>query len=262
MLAIKLGLVAASVLLSTLAARRFGHAVGGAVAGMPMIAAPIIAILLIDHSVQQVQAIALATLVCLPAAIAHIVTFARAAARFHWGFCLFLAIATYGICGALLTALELPVAGVCVLALAAPALGLRAVPQGLRAHGAVSVPRAELVLRIAAALAMAAAVIAGADALPASISGLLLAVPITGSVLPCFTLPRHGPAATASLMGGFVQGLNGFAAFFVALYFGLAWFDKAAAFCLALGASLAMALVVQGLRRFVQNARHASRSLR
>jgi hypothetical protein len=114
----------------------------------------------------------------------------------------------------------------------------------------VSVPRAEFVLRIAAALAMAGAVIAGADALPASISGLLLAVPITGSVLPCFTLPRYGPAATASLMGGFVQGLNGFAAFFVALYFGLGWFDKAAAFCLALAASLVMALLVQGLRRF------------
>jgi len=249
MLAIKLGLVAASVLLSTLAARRFGHAVAGAVAGMPMIAAPIVAVLLIDHSAQQVQAIALATLVCLPAAIAHIVTFAHAAARFRWSLCLVLAIATYGICGALLTAFELPAAGVCALALAAPALGLRVVPQGLRAHGAVSVPRAEFVLRIAAALVMAAAVIAGADALPASISGLLLAV--TGSVLPCFTLPRHGPAATASLMGGFVQGLNGFAAFFVTLYFSLGWFDKAAAFCLALGASLAMALLVQGLRRFM-----------
>lgn len=87
--------------------------------------------------------------------------------------------------------------------------------------------------------------------MPASISGLLLAVPITGSVLPCFTLPRHGPAATASLMGGFVQGLNAFAAFFVVLYFGLGWFDKVAAFCLALGASLATALLVQGLRRFV-----------
>lgn len=251
MLAIKLALVAASVLLSTLAARRFGHAVGGAVAGMPMIAAPIVAILLIDHSAQQVQAIALATLVCLPAAIAHIVTFARAAKHFAWGACLALALAIYGLFGAALTALELPALAVCTLALAAPALGLRAVPRGLRAHGAVSVPRAEFILRIGAALAMAAAVIAGADALPASVSGLLLAVPITGSVLPCFTLPRHGPEATASLMGGFVQGLNGFAAFFVALYFSLGWFDRAAAFCLALGAALAMALLVQGLRRFM-----------
>lgn len=251
MLAIKLALVAASVLLSTLAARRFGHAVGGAVAGMPMIAAPIVAILLIDHSAQQVQAIALATLVCLPAAIAHIVSFAHAAKHFAWGVCLALALATYGLFGALLTALDLPVMAVCALALAAPALGLRAVPQGLRAHGAVSVPRAEFVLRIAAALAMAAAVIAGADALPASISGLLLAVPITGSVLPCFTLPRHGPAATASLMGGFVQGLNGFAAFFVALYFSLGWLERASAFCLALGAALAMVLLMRGLRRYV-----------
>lgn len=35
--ALKLALVGASVLLSSLAARRFGHAVGGTLAGLPMI---------------------------------------------------------------------------------------------------------------------------------------------------------------------------------------------------------------------------------
>ncbi|HEV8312806.1 MAG TPA: hypothetical protein VGQ23_07050 [Burkholderiaceae bacterium] len=251
MLILKLLLVAISVLLATLAARRFGHAIGGAVAGMPMIAGPITAVLLIDHDAAQVRAIALATLVCLPAAIAHIVSFARAAERRPWPVCLAIALGVYLGVGALLSTLLLPPFAVCTLALAAPALGLSAVPRGLAVHAPVTVPHIELVLRIAAAVAMAAAIIVGADTLSPAASGLLLAVPITGSVLPCFTLPRHGAAATASLMSGFIQGLHGFAAFFIVLYLALAHMDRAPAFCVALAAALVAALLVQGWRRLV-----------
>jgi hypothetical protein len=254
MLVLKLALVAVSVLLATLVARRFGHAIGGAVAGMPMIAGPITAVLLIDHDAEQVRAITLATLVCVPAAIVHIVGFAHAAARFAWAACLAVALAAYLAVGALLIGLRLPAGAVCVLALAAPALGLLAMPRGSPARGPVSVPHLELVLRIAAAVAMAAAIIAGADALPAAASGLLLAVPITGSVLPCFTLPRYGAAATASLLGGFVKGLHGFASFFVALYVALAWLDRASAFVVALLAALAVAWLVHALQELRRSA--------
>lgn len=249
MLFFKLALVAASVLLATLAARRFGHAVGGAVAGMPMIAGPITGVLLIDHDASLVRAVALATLVCLPAAVLHIVAFARVAAHASWPLCLSFALAAYVICGALLSGLSLPAAAVCALAFAAPAIGLQAVPRSGLARAPVVVPRSELALRLAAAVAMAAAIIIGAETLPASISGLLLAVPITGSVLPCFTLPRHGAAATASLLGGFVQGLHGIAAFFIVLYVALEHMDRAAAFCAALAASLVVAALTHGLRR-------------
>jgi uncharacterized membrane protein (GlpM family) len=255
MLVMKLLLVALSVLLATLAARRFGHAVGGAVAGMPMIAGPITAVLLIDHDAAQVRAIALATLVCLPASIVHIVSFAHAASRVRWPVGLALALAAYLAAGALLTHMPLPPAAVCLLAMAVPSIGLWLAPRGLAAHGPVTVPHSELVLRITAAAAMAAAIIVGADTLPASLSGLLLAVPITGSVLPCFTLPRHGAAATASLMRGFIQGLHGFAAFFVTLYVALGWSNRVTAFCVALVASLAAAALVQALRRAARRRR-------
>jgi hypothetical protein len=250
MLVLKLALVAVSVWLSTLAARRFGHSVGGAVAGMPMIAAPIIAVLLVDQGAEQVRAIALATLVCVPAAIAHIVSFAHAARRLPWPAGLATALGVFGASGALLTRLPLAPAAVCVLALAAPTLGLLLAPRGAPARAPVAVPRSEFALRIAAALAMAATIIVGADTLPAGASGLLLAVPITGSVLPCFTLPRYGAAATVSLMGGFIQGLHGFAAFFVTLYLALGWLGRAASFGLALAAAFGMAVAVQLVRRW------------
>jgi hypothetical protein len=250
LLALKLALVAFSVLLSTQAARRFGHAVGGAVAGMPMIAAPISAILLVDLGAEPVRAIALATLACLPAAIAHIVTFSRAAQRFAWPVCLAMALGVYVVVAGVLAWQHWPAFAVCAIALAAPAVGLKLAPRGGGAASPVPIPRSELVLRIAAALLMAAAIIVGSASLPAAISGLLLAVPITGSVLPCFTLPRHGRAATASLMHGFVQGLHGFAVFFVVLYLALGVFGRAAAFALALLASFATAAAVQAWRRW------------
>lgn len=250
MLVLKLALVAFSVWLSTFAAKRFGHAVGGAVAGLPLIAGPIIAILLVDQGEQQVRAIALATLACVPAAIAHIVASAHAARRFPWPVGLAIALTVFALVGTLLTRLALPVSAVCLLALAAPPLGLLLVPRGAPLRGPVAVPRIEFVLRIAAALAMAATIILGADTLPSAISGLLLAVPITGSVLPWFTLPRYGAAATVALMGGFVQGLHGFAAFFLVLYAALGRLGGAGAFCLALAAALATAVAAQGVRRW------------
>jgi hypothetical protein len=250
MLLFKLGLVALSVMLSTLAARRFGHRIGGALAGMPMIAAPIMAILLVDQDVAQVRAIALATLACLPATILHIVTFAKAAPRFAWPVCLMMALGVFTVAGFALTTAHMPAVAVCVLGAAAPLVGLWYATHHTGRPTPVAVPKVEFVLRISAAVAMAAAIILGAEVFPAAVSGLLLAVPITGTVLPCFTLPRYGAAATASLMTGFLQGLHGFAGFFIALYWGLAVMPPAGAFCVALGVALVVAVAVQAGVRF------------
>lgn len=249
MLALKLSLVAASVLLASLAARRFGHTVAGALAGMPMIAAPITVVLLIDYPVEQVRAIVLATLACVPAAVVHITTFARCAVRASWPVCLASAAASFLVSGLALMHLSLPPAAVCALAAMAPGLGLVAMPSNSRHAAPVSIPPSELALRMAAAVGMAAAIVVGAGILPPSGSGLLLAVPITGSVLPCFTLPRHGAAATASLLAGFARGLHGFVSFFITLYVALPSMGRAAAFTLALGVALVVALLVYAARR-------------
>ncbi|MEO8805677.1 MAG: hypothetical protein ABI433_06320 [Burkholderiaceae bacterium] len=236
----KLALVAASILGASLIARRYGHAVSGALAGLPVIVGPIIAILLIDLPAERVRGIALATLVCEPAMLAHIVVFAHAARRFGWPACLALATTTYV---ALAAALPQFAAGPLMASLVAGAallLSTHLLPAtGAGPDGPIDVPNSELWWRLAAALAIAALVMWGADHFPAAIAGALLAVPITGSVLPCFTLPRHGPQATARLLAGFVRGQSGFFAFFVVLLALLPHAPKAAAFLLAMGAALA-----------------------
>jgi hypothetical protein len=243
---LKLALVGASVLLSSLAARRFGHAVGGTLAGLPMIVGPIMGFVLLQEAPAQAGAIALATLVCVPATIVHVLTFAWCARRGRrWGVALLTANAAFLSVGAALLALRLPPPLACAAALASPALGALAVPRPSEPPAAVAIPRVELACRVVAAMAMAWCIVRSAGAAPAGVSGLLLAIPITGNVLPCFTLPRHGAAATVALLAGFVRGLLGFASFFAALYVGLAWSSPAAAYVLAWLCALLAALALR-----------------
>lgn len=246
---LKLLLVAASVLLASLAARRFGHAVGGTVGGLPMIAGPIMGFLLLQSSAAEVRAIALATLVCLPATVAHLVTFAWAATRQPWPIALGAANAVFLALGAVLLQGHGSPTAVGTVALGVLLAGAFAFPRLRLAPGSVAIPRIELALRVAAAVVLAGVIVGTAGVVPASVSGLLLAVPITGNVLPCFTLPRHGPAATVALLRGFVRGLTGFGVFFVVLAAALATQPPGIAYALAWAAALVSSLALVALQR-------------
>lgn len=240
MLALKLALIAASVLGASYASRRWGHAAGGLMAGLPMIIGPITAILLIDNPPERVRAIALATLQCQPAMLMHVLVFAHAARRWPWPVCLLLANGVYIALAAGLVAWALP-----PLAATAGALvawwGVGRAISGLAGgpSGPVSVPRSELWWRLAVALVVAGGVIEGAASAPVALGGVLLALPITGNVLPAFTLPRHGAGATARLLAGFVHGQIGFMAFVGGLVLWLPWLHPATGFVAAVAGAVA-----------------------
>lgn len=248
MFALKLSLVAATIWLATLVTRRLGHALGGALSGMPMILAPILGVLLIDLPAAQVQAIALATLACVPATVLFIVVYGRACTRWPWPVCLLMATAVFLLAASALTQVVRSAGWVIAMAAVAPGLGLWALARPEHVGGAVPIPRSELAWRLGAAIAMAGAVMLSADALPARVSGLLLAVPIAGSILPSFTLPRHGGQATVALLRGFAMGLHGFVVFLVGLYVALGLLPAAWAFALALAASATTGWVAYRLR--------------
>ncbi len=250
MLAFKLLLIAATVYLSSWAARRGGHGVAGLVTGMPMIVGPILGLILLDHGAERTRALALATLTCFPATLVHAVVFSHAAKVFVWPLCLLLATLAYLVAAAALSWLDWPEPWVWIVALGSPWVALRLMPDGgLPSRRAlvddtasptrqgVRIPRAEVLYRIAAAVAMAAVIILGAERLPLSVSGLLLALPIAGAVLPCFTLPRYGYGATVFLLKGFARGLVGFCIFCTALLFLLPLLPAGAAFFLSLAAA-------------------------
>lgn len=245
MLLLKLTLIPASILLASLAARRFGHNVSGVVSGLPLIAAPIIGLLLLDQPNDRVTGIADATLASVPATFVFIVTYAwLARAGLRWWSCLGLAVAAFFASGALLVGLGGPPTRpitstpasippmlstppstpllMPLLTLACPLLSLALMPRAvLVAPGGVRVPRSEIALRTMCALTVGALILLSAGRVPAALSGLLLAWPVTGSVLPSFTLPIHGRDATVNLLRGFATGLIGFVVFFNVLLLAL-----------------------------------------
>jgi len=248
LLAAKLMLVAASMWGASLLARRYGHAVSGAMAGLPVIVGPIMAMLLVDLPAERVRAIALATLACEPALLVHIVVFAHAARRLTWPACSLLATLAYMLAATPLARLGWSAAAASAIALAALVVAARALPFS-GSGAAVPVPRSELAWRIGVALVIAGSVMWGADRLPVALAGALLAVPITGSVLPCFTLRLHGLEATVRLMSGFVRGQVGFVAFFIALVALLPLAPKALAFGAAVAAAVSSPLLLGWMER-------------
>jgi hypothetical protein len=111
------------------------------------------------------------------------------------------------------------------------------------------IPRAELHLRLAAAVVLAALILQAADVFGPVVSGVLLSVPVTGSILPPFTLALYGADSVARLTRGFVVGLTGFTAFFFALALAAAAWGTLAAFTAALLAALAAVVTASRLLR-------------
>ena len=90
----RLGLVAGVVWAASVITRRHGHAAGGWLAGLPVIAGPITALLLVDLPQPVVRAMGLATPQCRPASMTYLVVFAHAAQRLGWPATWLLAVAS------------------------------------------------------------------------------------------------------------------------------------------------------------------------
>jgi len=236
---LRLALVPAAVWLASLAARRWGHAASGYLGGLPLIGGPITLFLAIDHGAGFASRSALFTLGAILAQAAHLLAVAHAGRRYGWAIAL--------ACGwGAFTAVALVVAALPLspgLALALAIAGLLAAWQGLprpQGPGAVpAVPAAELRLRLAAAFLLAAGIVWLAPRVGPVVSGVLLSVPITGSILPPFTLALHGSDALARLARGFVIGLSGFTAFFLVIAVTLSAWGIPASFGFAVACALA-----------------------
>jgi hypothetical protein len=249
---LKLALVPLVVWLASVAGRRWGHAATGWISGLPLIAGPISVFLALDQGVQFAADAAAATLQVTGAAALHCFVFAHASRRFGWLASLLLGWASFVAGAALLGAVPMPpFAGAGVTA-AALGLMLAKLPAVERAPGPVPIPNSELVVRVTAALAIAAAVTLGASLFGPRISGILLAFPITGSVLPAFALALHGSDATVRLLAGFLSGLFAFAVFHLVVATALPALGALVGFPVAFAAGLAAAGVVMRIRALAE----------
>ncbi|QJR12978.1 hypothetical protein DSM104443_04072 [Usitatibacter rugosus] len=212
---LKLALVPIAVGLASLAARKWGHTVSGYLGGMPMVGAPIIIFLAMDHGTVFAAKVALVTLAGLVAQAAHQIAMAYVGRRFGWIAGLLSGWGAFAIVGVGLAHLEYPWWVAASYGVAALLVMWRVLPRAKDDGALPAVPRIELALRMAAAFAIAAVILWGSTRFGPVVSGVLLSVPVTGSVIPPFTLKLYGPEALARVQRGFLTGLTGFASFFL-----------------------------------------------
>lgn len=252
---LRLALVPAAVWLASLAARRFGHKVSGYLGGMPLIGGPITLFLAIDHGAAFAARSALFTLAAVAAQAAHLLAFGAVGRRTgRW----WLALPAGWTCFAIVSSGVARVEWTPAVAGIAAAMGLAAAALALpHFQGRApmpAIPRLELHLRLVVALALAAFILWGASRFGPVVSGVLLSLPVTGSIMPPFTLALYGTDGMARLLRGFVFGLCGFATFFIVVAAGATAWGLAPAFVAAVAGALAAVFLATHAARSFQNA--------
>jgi hypothetical protein len=246
---LRLALVPAAVWLASLAARRWGHAVSGYLGGMPLIGGPITLFLALDLGVAFAAQSALFTLGAVLGQAAHLMALAHLGQRRGWAVALAGGWASFALVAFAVSRLPLSLG----LALGLAAGGLAAAWRWLpRVHGEAArpaIPAMELRLRLVAAFVLAGLILWSAPIFGPTVSGILLSLPITGSIMPPFTLALYGPGALARLVRGFVVGLTGFSAFFFVVAAALPAWGIVGAFGAAVLAALAALYCANRLTR-------------
>jgi hypothetical protein len=248
---LRLALVPAAVWLASLAARRWGHAVSGYLGGLPLIGGPITLFLAIDLGTEFAARSALFTLAAVLGQAAHLTAFAHAGRRHRWPAALAAGWAAFFAVSFLVTLPPMSPLAALGLAMAGLAAAWRWLPPVRGDAVPPAIPPMELRLRLAAAFALAALILWAAPAFGPVVSGVLLSMPVTGSIMPPFTVAIYGPGPLARLLRGFVVGLTGFTAFFFVVASTATAWGVAASF----GAAVAGALLAVFTASRILNAR-------
>lgn len=251
LLAVKLLMAPAFVVGASLVARRFGPRVGGLVAGLPVVAGPIVLVYALAHGGDFAARAAAGTLLGLVSLVCFVVVYAHLAERVSWTLSMLAGWTAFAAATAAFSAVSVPAGAALALALGSLAVGLAALPK----PGAAPVPGAsppgwDLPLRAACAIALVLCLTAVAGWLGPQLSGLLAPFPIISTVLATFTHAQRGTDELLRLLRGMVRGFAAFALFFFTLAMSLRHLDVAVAFALASAVALALqgALLVWGQR--------------
>jgi hypothetical protein len=206
---------------------------------MPLIGGPITFFLAQDHGARFAAQSATVTLAAVAGQAAYLLAFAFASRSRSWAVALACGLTAFAAVSVGVAWLAPSLIVAIVLAVGALAIAWIALPHPREPGGMPSVPGIELYLRLAAALALAFAIVTSASILGPMWSGVMLSIPVTGSIIPAFTLALHGPDVVARVVRGFVVGLTGFISFFSVVAGGAVEMGIAVSFLLATLAALA-----------------------
>ena len=203
-----------SVLLVSLAGRRWGPVVGGKLAALPLTTGPLVLIVAITHGPASARMLAAGVLAGMPTVVVFSVMYLHLAMRHSWRVCLSVAFAATAICAGAFSLLRVPVLVPAVLVGVSSLCAKR-----LPAHDERSfeTPGWELPIR----MALTTVVVQGLSALTPLVgprlAGVLATFPALAVVLTAVTHRRSGAGAAIELLRGLLAGLLPTVAFFLAL---------------------------------------------
>ncbi len=163
---LKLALVAASVLFASLVARRFGHAMGGTVAGMPMIAGPIMGFLVLQSRCPRCEPSRWPPWSACRRRQCTCGCFAWCAQRWPWALSWLAANLAFFAVGLVVPRWSPGLTGAVALAAGSLLFARWAMPQSPLRAAAVEIPKLELALRVIAAVTLAWVIVRGAGWCP------------------------------------------------------------------------------------------------
>ena len=240
LLALKLLLAPLLVVVASLCARRFGPTTGGLVAGLPIIAGPILLVLTLAHGHRYGAEASRAAVLGLLSLTVFVVIYALLSESYSWRIVLPVGWAAFLAATAGLNQVSLSVGVSLALSAAGFGLALAVIPRPAAASGRMPAAGWDLPMRAASAAILVLVLSALSKALGAQLAGLLAPFPIVTSVLAVFTHEQLGSDATRRLLRGMVQGFFAFALFCAIAAVALPEISTSAAFGLASAGALAV----------------------
>lgn len=227
----------------TLAARHWGPSVGGWLSSFPVISAPILISIALEHGGPFAASAAASTLSAVLANLAFGVAYAWSATRFSWPTCLATGFTGYFLVVACLSlwapSLYVAVPVVLIGLLLAPRLYPLPVPTAQPAGEPVN----DIFWRMGTGVLLVFLVTHFASGLGPRLSGSFAMFPVLAPILAVFSHRQSGPAFAIHLLRGMVLGYYSFAVFCIVLSQMLPATSIKNAFLVSLGCALLVQVV-------------------
>lgn len=258
MLALKLTLVPLFLLVVSMSGKWWGPSVAGWLAGLPVVAGPILFLLVLAHGPAFGAHAAQRSLSAVLASEAFNFAYAWTCRSRSWPLALAAALLAWFVVACGLSCLPTSALWAGIAALAAVCFGQSFLPRSASIAPAASLSRADLIGRMTAGAVLTLIVTSISGWAGAAWSGLLAVFPLLGIILSVSSHRAHGSEFVISLFRGMVLGRFSFAAFCLTLTFALPRERPLVAFTVA--AVLAM-LVQWGTKQMTKHSGQNSKAL-
>jgi hypothetical protein len=253
MLALKLTLVPLFLLIVSMSGKWWGPSIAGWLAGLPVVAGPILYLLVLQHGPIFGARAATLSLSAILASEAFNFAYAWTCRSRSWPVALSAGFAAWLMTACCLSLVPTSPLWATAIALAAVCFGQTFLPRSSAVAAGSPLTRSDLIGRMMAGALLTLMVTSLSGWAGATWSGLLAVFPLLSSILSVSSHRAHGSAFVISLLRGMVLGRFSFAAFFLLLSFALRYQQPSIAFAEA----VALSMFVQWCTKHFATTRHS-----